>query len=123
MAAPWPRRGGPCLGRRDSHADQGAVATQFSSSTGTGTSPGSERISLQTRDREGERGQALILIQTYLGAGGKSRSLVRAGNALRVSGISESGRLLRKSPVDSTRRSGGRFEHLAIALAVERSGS
>src|SRR5947209_14480349 len=28
-----------CLGRRDSHADQGAVATQFSSSTGTGTSP------------------------------------------------------------------------------------
>src|SRR5256884_8720364 len=39
MAAPWPRRGGPCLGRRDSHADQGAVATQFSSSTGTGTSP------------------------------------------------------------------------------------
>src|SRR3989442_6799119 len=39
MAAPWPRRWGPCLGRRDSHADQGAVATQFSSSTGTGTSP------------------------------------------------------------------------------------
>src|SRR5438046_7434092 len=29
-----------CLGRRDSHADQGAVATQFSSSTGAGTSPG-----------------------------------------------------------------------------------
>src|SRR5438876_8283449 len=28
-----------CLGRRDSHADQGAVATQFSSSTGAGTSP------------------------------------------------------------------------------------
>src|SRR5712692_9118089 len=28
-----------CLGRRDSHADQGVVATQFSSSTGTGTSP------------------------------------------------------------------------------------
>src|SRR6266849_7100267 len=28
-----------CLGRRDSHADQGAVATQFSNSTGTGTSP------------------------------------------------------------------------------------
>jgi hypothetical protein len=28
-----------CLRRRDSHADQGAVATQFSSSTGTGTSP------------------------------------------------------------------------------------
>src|SRR6266446_3718658 len=28
-----------CLGRRDSHADQGAVATQFSSSTGPGTSP------------------------------------------------------------------------------------
>src|SRR2546426_4391261 len=27
-----------CLGRRDSHADQGAVATQFSNSTGTGTS-------------------------------------------------------------------------------------
>src|SRR3989442_13739825 len=39
MAAPWPRRWGPCLGRRDSHADQGAVATQFSSSTETGTSP------------------------------------------------------------------------------------
>src|SRR5206468_12804486 len=38
-AAPWPRRWGPCLGRRDSHADQGAVATQFSSSTETGTSP------------------------------------------------------------------------------------
>src|SRR2546429_9909185 len=29
------------LGRRDSHADQGAVATQFSNSTGTGTSPSS----------------------------------------------------------------------------------
>ena len=28
-----------CLGRRDSHADQGAVATQFSNSTRTGTSP------------------------------------------------------------------------------------
>src|SRR5256712_14055355 len=28
-----------CLGRRDSHADPGAVATQFSSSTETGTSP------------------------------------------------------------------------------------
>src|SRR5713101_2765723 len=27
------------LGRRDSHADQGAVATQFSNSTETGTSP------------------------------------------------------------------------------------
>src|SRR5438034_1566489 len=27
------------LGRRDSHADPGAVATQFSNSTGTGTSP------------------------------------------------------------------------------------
>src|SRR5439155_3856 len=39
LAAPWPRRWGPCLGRRDSHADQGAVATQFSNSTETGTSP------------------------------------------------------------------------------------
>src|SRR5712692_8917606 len=33
-----------CLGRRDSHADQGAVATQFSSSTGTGTCPREGRI-------------------------------------------------------------------------------
>src|SRR5207247_283590 len=29
-----PALGTVCLGRRDSHADQGAVATQFSSSTG-----------------------------------------------------------------------------------------
>src|SRR2546429_7001075 len=34
-----PGWGTVCLGRRDSHADQGAVATQFSSSTGAGTSP------------------------------------------------------------------------------------
>src|SRR5438128_8832328 len=34
-----PAVGTVCLGRRDSHADQGAVATQFSSSTGAGTSP------------------------------------------------------------------------------------
>src|SRR3989442_9807979 len=34
-----PALGTVCLGRRDSHADQGAVATQFSSSTGAGTSP------------------------------------------------------------------------------------
>src|SRR5207245_9259266 len=34
-----PVLGTVCLGRRDSHADQGAVATQFSSSTGAGTSP------------------------------------------------------------------------------------
>src|SRR5207249_2643581 len=34
-----------CLGRRDSHADQGAVATQFSSSTGAGTSPRGQRES------------------------------------------------------------------------------
>src|SRR5207245_949233 len=33
-----PALGTVCLGRRDSHADQGAAATQFSSSTGTGTS-------------------------------------------------------------------------------------
>src|SRR5438093_6783763 len=32
-----------CLGRRDSHADQGAVAAQFSSSTGAGTSPAAIR--------------------------------------------------------------------------------
>src|SRR5206468_6647682 len=34
-----PSVGTVCLGRRDSHADQGAVATQFSNSTGAGTSP------------------------------------------------------------------------------------
>jgi cytochrome P460 len=34
-----PRRGDCCLGRRDSHADLGAVATQFSNSTEAGTSP------------------------------------------------------------------------------------
>src|SRR5438552_6908233 len=34
-----PALGTVCLGRRDSHADQGAVANQFSSSTGVGTSP------------------------------------------------------------------------------------
>src|SRR6267143_3065774 len=34
-----PVLGTVCLARRDSHADQGAVATQFSSSTGAGTSP------------------------------------------------------------------------------------
>src|SRR6266516_1782408 len=34
------------LGRRDSHADQGAVATQFSNSTGTGTSPETVRDSI-----------------------------------------------------------------------------
>src|SRR5207244_13422458 len=33
------RRGDCCLGRRDSHADLGAVATQFSNSTEAGTSP------------------------------------------------------------------------------------
>src|SRR2546426_3837828 len=33
-----------CLGRRDSHADPGAVATQFSSSTETGTSPCTESV-------------------------------------------------------------------------------
>ena len=36
---PGPRRWGPCLGRCDSHADQGAVATQFSSSAVPWTSP------------------------------------------------------------------------------------
>src|SRR5947209_4237546 len=36
-----------CLGRRDSHADQGAVATQFSSSTGAGTSPRSSQRGLR----------------------------------------------------------------------------
>src|SRR5256712_14207165 len=35
-----------CLGRRDSHADQGAVATQFSSSTGAGTSPKHRALAL-----------------------------------------------------------------------------
>jgi hypothetical protein len=34
-----PRRGDCCLGRRDSHADLRAVATQFSNSTEAGTSP------------------------------------------------------------------------------------
>src|SRR5207249_969463 len=36
-----------CLGRRDSHADQGAVATQFSSSTGAGTSPATAKKTLR----------------------------------------------------------------------------
>src|SRR5207249_4616464 len=38
-----PRRGDCCLGRRDSHADLGAVATQFSNSTEAGTSPAPPR--------------------------------------------------------------------------------
>jgi hypothetical protein len=38
-----------CLGRRDSHADQGAVATQFSSSTGPGTSPAAHRLSFDVK--------------------------------------------------------------------------
>src|SRR5213594_1436976 len=47
LAAPWSQPlGTVCLGRRDSHADQGAVATQFSSSTEAGTSPDQRQHSL-----------------------------------------------------------------------------
>src|SRR5437773_8261818 len=41
-----------CLGRRDSHADQGAVATQFSSSTGAGTSPPEAVNGSRTSERQ-----------------------------------------------------------------------
>src|SRR5881396_1823012 len=48
-----PRCWGRCLGRRDSHADQGAVATQFSSSTGTGTSPRNEEMAMERGELAG----------------------------------------------------------------------
>src|SRR5439155_8387570 len=44
-----------CLGRRDSHADQGAVATQFSNSTGTGTSPLGRELRLGANAGRGPR--------------------------------------------------------------------
>src|SRR2546426_1318776 len=42
-----------CLGRRDSHADPGAVATQFSNSTRTGTSPQLTTIGIPPRCSSG----------------------------------------------------------------------
>jgi len=54
MAAPLaPGMRDRCLGRRDSHADQGAVATQFSSSTGPGTSPQDAAQAIEIRPRHG----------------------------------------------------------------------
>src|SRR5437899_8003061 len=53
MAAPLaPGMRDRCLGRRDSHADLGAVATQFSSSTGPGTSPDGAKIIVTGRNPE-----------------------------------------------------------------------
>jgi len=51
-----------CLGRRDSHADQGAVATQFSSSTRGGTSTRHTFASLLL-----QQGESPAYVQRQLG--------------------------------------------------------
>src|SRR5713101_796883 len=60
-----------CLSRRDSHADPGAVATQFSSSTETGTSPEALRQGL--RDLGYVEGRNLVI--EYRDAEGKVERL------------------------------------------------
>src|SRR5213592_3295906 len=74
-----PGWGTVCLGRRDSHADQGAVATQFSSSTGAGTSPALGHGGLSWRSPHRRRIQHVAAAQcpASLLSGGSDRLMNR----------------------------------------------